>query len=136
MSLNIGFNFDAVLGLVAGYLKENPIKPWFNPFRRIQTNLVVGKPWLEDLYRFPSRRIKVEFCPTSPEKQAAELSQETLYSLFRRYGKIGEITSQSSESKVLPKFAYVDFARVRHAVMAKNCMHGFTGKKSPNNFRG
>lgn len=68
----------------------------------------------------------MEFCPTSPEKPAAELSQETLYSLFRRYGKIGEITSQSSESKILPKFAFVDFAKLRHAIMAKNCMHGFT----------
>jgi hypothetical protein len=111
------------LELVAGYLKENPIKPWFNPFHGVKANLVLGRPWLEDLYRFPCRRIKVEFCSTSPEKQAAELSQETLYSLFRKYGKIAEITSQSSESKVLPKFAYVDFAKVRHAIMAKNCMH-------------
>ncbi|TVY94316.1 Mitochondrial escape protein [Lachnellula willkommii] len=123
-----GITAKEIEGLVTGYLREHPIKPWFNPFRRIKSSLVVGKPWLEDLYRFPSRRIKVEFCPTSPEKQAAELSQETLYSLFRRYGKIGEITSQSSESKILPKFAYVDFARMRHAIMAKNCMHGFTAK--------
>jgi hypothetical protein len=25
----------------------------------------------------------------------------------------------------MPKFAYLDFARMRHAIMAKNCMHGF-----------
>ncbi|TVY81632.1 Mitochondrial escape protein [Lachnellula suecica] len=121
-----GITAKEIEELVAAYLRENPIKPWFNPFHRIRSNLVVGKPWLEDLYRFPSRRIKVEFCPTSPETQAAELSQETLYSLFRRYGKIAEITAQSSESKVLPKFAYVDFAKIRHAIMAKNCMHSFT----------
>jgi hypothetical protein len=47
-----------------------------------------------------------------------------LYSLFRRYGKLAEITSQASDSKVLPKFAYLDFARMRHAIMARNCMHG------------
>ncbi len=85
---------------------------------------MVGKPWLEDLYRFPSCRIKVEFVPTTPGGTAAELSQETLYSLFRRYGKLAEISSQPSDSKVLPKFAYLDFARMRHAIMARNCMHG------------
>jgi hypothetical protein len=113
-----------MIGLVSRYLEENPIKPWFSPFQRIRTNLVVGKPWLEDLYRFPSTRIKVEFVPPSPGLEAAELSQETLYSLFRKYGKLAEITSQPADSKVLPKFAYLDFTRIRHAVRAKNCLHG------------
>ena len=119
-----GITAKDIEGLVSRYLKENPIKPWFNPFRRIRTNLVVGKPWLEDLYRFPSTRIKVEFVPTSPGGEAAELSQESLYSLFRKYGKLAEISSQPSESKILPKYAYLDFASVRHSIMARNCMHG------------
>lgn len=119
-----GITAKEIEGLLRQYLKENPIKPWFNPFRRIRTNLVVGKPWLEDLYRFPSYRIKVEFVPVTPGGEAAELSQETLYSLFRKYGKLAEISSQPSDSKILPKYAYLDFARVRHAIMARNCMHG------------
>ncbi|TAQ84627.1 hypothetical protein B7494_g7058 [Chlorociboria aeruginascens] len=120
-----GITTKEIEGLINGYLREHPIKPWFNPFRRIRTNLVKGKPWLEDLYRFPSSRIKVEFIPTSPGGEAAELSQENLYSLFRKYGKIAEISSQPSDSKVLPKYAYMDFARLRHSIMARNCMHGF-----------
>jgi hypothetical protein len=119
-----GVTSKEVEGLISGYLKENPIKPWFSPFRRIRTNLVIGKPWLEDLHRFPSCRIKVEFVPTAPGAEAAELSQETLYSIFRKYGKLAEISSQPSDSKVLPKFAYLDFARMRHAIMARNCLHG------------
>ncbi|KAK0125310.1 mitochondrial escape protein 2 [Cadophora gregata] len=119
-----GITAKEVEGLLRQYLRENPIKPWFNPFRRIRTNLVVGKPWLEDLYRFPSSRIKVEFAPTSPGKESAELSQETLYSLFRKYGKIAEISPQPSDSKILPKYAHLDFARLSHAIMARNCMHG------------
>jgi hypothetical protein len=67
----------------------------------------------------------VEFVPTSPGGEAAELSQEALYSLFRRYGKISEITSQPSDSKILPKFAYLDYSAMRNSVMARNCMHGF-----------
>ncbi|KAL5329094.1 hypothetical protein ACEPPN_002603 [Leptodophora sp. 'Broadleaf-Isolate-01'] len=119
-----GITAKEVEGLLRQYLRDNPIKPWFNPFRRIRTNLVVGKPWLEDLYRFPSSRIKVEFAPTSPGKEVAELSQEALYSLFRKYGKIAEIIPQPSDSKIIPKYAHLDFARLRHAIMARNCMHG------------
>lgn len=111
-------------GLISGYLKEKPIKPWFNPFRQMRAKLVLGKPWLEDLYRFPSTRIRVEFAPCFPGGEVAELSQETLYSLFRKYGKIAEISSQASDSKVLPKFAILDFAKIRHSIMAKNCLHG------------
>ena len=112
-------------GTLREYLKESPIKPWFNPFRRVRAYLVLGRPWLEDLYRFPSSRLKIEFLPTSPEASAAELTQETLFTLFRRYGKLADIAAQPSDSKVLPKFAYVDFRSTRFAVMAKNCMHGF-----------
>ncbi|MCJ1313236.1 mitochondrial escape protein 2 [Agyrium rufum] len=108
------------------YLKENPIKPWFNPWRRVRSFLVVGKPWLEDLYRFPSTKLRVEFIPTKPGAEAAELSQETLYTLFRRYGKLAEIESQPSDSKALPKYAYLSFRLSRQAIMAKNCMHGYT----------
>lgn len=120
-----GITAQEIETLVGGYLKENEIKPWFNPFRRVRANLVRGVPWLEDLYRFPSSRIKVEFVAISPGGEAAELSQETLYSLFRRYGKLAEITSQPSDSKILPKYAYLDFARIRHAIMARNCLHSF-----------
>lgn len=112
-------------GTVKGYLKEKPITPWFNPFRKVQVSLVRGKPWIEDLQRLPSGRIKVEFLPTSPEASAAELTQETLYSLFRRYGPITEMTTQPSDSKIVPRYAYIDYGQMRAATMAKNCMHGF-----------
>ena len=107
-------------------LEKHPIKPWFNPFRGVTAGLVKGVPWLEDLYRFPKSRMRVEFvAPSDGDGSAVELSQETLYSFFRRYGKIAEITQQPSDSKVLPKYAYVDYVSVRDAIMARNCMHGF-----------
>lgn len=107
------------------YLKEQPIKPWFNPIRRVRASLVKGRPWIEDLYRIPSSRLRVEFLASSPEALAAELTQESIFSLFRRYGKIADIKAQPSDSKVLPRYAVVDYTRIRFAVMAKNCMHGF-----------
>ena len=111
---------------VKKYLKENPIKPWFNPFRRVKTSIVQGRPWLEDLYRTPSPKLKVEFIPVSPEQEAAELGQESLYSLFRKYGKLADIVPQPTSNKDLPKFAHLKFFQKRKAIMAKNCMHGYT----------
>lgn len=116
---------DEIENTLKKYLKEHPIKPWFNPLRRVRTFLVQGRPWIEDLYRIPSSRLKVEFSAPSPELSAAEPTQEMIFSLFRRYGKIADIRAQASDSKILPKYALIDYTRVRYAVMAKNCMHGF-----------
>lgn len=107
------------------YLMKNPVRPWFNPFYATRIALVRGRPWIEDLYRIPSRKLKVEFLPTFPEAAAAELTQETLYSLARRYGKLTDIVAQSSDSKVVPRYAFIEFNRLRSAITAKNCLHGF-----------
>jgi len=111
---------------VRAHLESNKIRPWWNPFRHVLCGLVLGKPWVEDLFRLPSRRLRVEFLPTDPGEQAAELSQEQLYSFFRPYGKLSDIITQSSDSKILPRYAYVDFASAPRCIMARNCLHGYT----------
>ena len=115
---------------VKAHLKEHPIKPWFNPFKQARTFLVKGVPWLEDLRRLPTASLKVEFVPSAPGQPAEELSQEILYTLFRRYGKLKDIKPQPTDSKDLPKYANLYFDGVRHAIMAKNCMHGYTVPQS------
>ncbi|OCK78111.1 hypothetical protein K432DRAFT_332656 [Lepidopterella palustris CBS 459.81] len=107
------------------YLKEQQIKPWWNPLVRMRVNMVKGRPWVEDLYRLPTSRLKVEFLPPGPGTEAVELSQEQLYAFFRPYGKLADIIPQPQDSKVLPRFAYLDFTARRRAIMAKNCMHGY-----------
>ncbi|KIV98663.1 uncharacterized protein PV09_09573 [Verruconis gallopava] len=109
---------------ISDYLKSEGIRPWWNPFDRVRASLVRGKPWVEDLYRLPSTRIRVEFVATDPNGDAVELSQEQLYSFFRPYGKLVDIIPQPPDSKLLPRFAYVDFANIHKAIMAKNCLHG------------
>lgn len=111
-------------------LQETPLKPWFNPFRGIKVGLVNGVPWLEDMARYPKSRLKVEFIPKEPGAEAVELSQETLFTLFRKYGKIADISPQPSDSKVLPKYAYLDFGFTRDAIMARNCLHGLIVSES------
>ncbi|GAM83594.1 hypothetical protein ANO11243_015820 [Dothideomycetidae sp. 11243] len=116
---------EQIQDAVESYLHENKIRPTLMPLHHVAAGLVRGKPWVEDLYRLPSQRLKVEFLPTKPGGEVAELSQEDLYSFFRPYGKLADIVSQPPDSKVLPKFAFIDFGHTRQAVMAKNCMHGY-----------
>jgi hypothetical protein len=118
-------SLDKVEEALAKYLKENNTKAWWSPFNRVEANVVRGKPWVEDLFRLPSSRLKVEFLPPHPGDQPVELTQEELYSYFRPYGKLTDITPQPSDSKVLPKYAILDFVSKTKAIMAKNCLHGF-----------
>jgi hypothetical protein len=110
---------------VTQHLESSPIKVWFRLFKNARAALVLGRPWIEDLYRRPSSRLRVEFLPTSPDSAAVELTQEELYSLARPYGKLGDIVRQPSDSKELPRYAYLDFTVPGYATMAKNCLHGF-----------
>lgn len=114
-----GSNPSDIESAVQKHLQENQVKPWWAPLANVRAGLVKGKPWVEDLYRLPSQRLKVEFLPTTPGAEVAELSQEQLYAYFRPYGKLADIISQPSDSKVLPKFALLDFDTTRKAVMAK-----------------
>ncbi|KAJ6032465.1 Mitochondrial escape protein 2 [Penicillium herquei] len=120
---------QSICDAIQVHLKNNPIRPWFNPFQVAGADLVRGRPWIEDLYRIPSQTLKVEFLPDSTEGPPEELTQEALYSLFRPYGKITEIQEQPSDSKVLPKYAIIRFDRPRYAVMARNCMHGYAASE-------
>jgi hypothetical protein len=115
-----------VAAAVDEYLKKNPIRPWFNPLDRVGVGRVLGKPWIEDMYHFPSPKLKVEFLSSSSNSAPAELTPEALYSLFRRYGKIKDIDRQPPDSKVLPKYAMVEFTRVKYAILARSCTHGVT----------
>lgn len=110
------------------YLKDEPVKPWWAPFRRMRTKVVKGRPWVEDLMRMPAARLRVEFISGESggnSADAVELSQEELFQFFRPYGKLSDIVMQPPDSKILPKFAHVDFSTMGKAIMAKNCMHGY-----------
>ncbi|CAM1504163.1 Fc.00g017540.m01.CDS01 [Cosmosporella sp. VM-42] len=112
-------------GTLIKQLKEHPLKPWFNPFRRVTARLVQGTPWLEDLYRYPTSLLKIEFVPPEPGVTPQELSEETIYNLFRKYGKIADIIPQPADSKATPRYALLGYPSMRDAIMARNCMHGF-----------
>jgi hypothetical protein len=120
-----GTTEEEIESALQSYQDEHAVNPWFNPLRSVRSFRVRGRPWMEDLYRFPSQSIRVEFMPAADGTQPVELSQESLYALFRQYGKIGEIISQPSDSKVVPRYAEIYFIKLRSATVAKSCLHGF-----------
>ncbi|KDQ13211.1 hypothetical protein BOTBODRAFT_188730 [Botryobasidium botryosum FD-172 SS1] len=79
--------------------------------------LVKGKPWKEDLFRFPSPLIKVEF-------EGPDVHQEQLYEILRSYGHIVDITRPQPVPAGTPRSSIVSFTRLRSATIAHNCAHG------------
>ncbi|KAK6528723.1 mitochondrial escape protein 2 [Orbilia ellipsospora] len=104
-------------------LANRNTRPWFNPFNRLKCFLVQGQPWFEDLNRFPVNRLKVEF-------EGADVSAEQLYSTFRPFGRLVDITPLPKDSKELPRYAYLQFWKLRSATAARNCLHDIKIKNS------
>ncbi|CDK25635.1 unnamed protein product [Kuraishia capsulata CBS 1993] len=80
---------------------------------------VKGIPWIEDLRRFATSKIKVSF-------NGPQLTQENMYLLFRRYGIIEDIQPPAPDSKEVPLSAYVTFRQTRSAITARHCVTGLT----------
>lgn len=102
---------------VNSMIQQNTIKessvPFLSFFTRAAAFPVKGSPWIEDLRRLPTTTIVVNF-------QGPALTQEELYSLFRRYGTIIDIfptTGAGSPAKV-------KYRSFRGAICAKNCVSG------------
>ncbi|WVR05410.1 hypothetical protein IAU60_002425 [Kwoniella sp. DSM 27419] len=81
--------------------------------------VVKGRQWTEDMNRFPSPRLRVEF-------DGPDVSQEMLYTLFRPYGRVADIQPPTPVPAGSLRFATVSFSRVSPAATAINCLHGFS----------
>lgn len=76
---------------------------------------VKGIPWIEDLGRYPSKSLKIKF-------QGDILSQESLYAMFRRYGKIADITLPKAGDA--EQTAIITYWTLRSAISARHCLTG------------
>lgn len=76
---------------------------------------VKGTPWIEDLSRYPSPKLTVKF-------DGDPLTEEELYMLFRRYGRIVDILPRTSSDPT----ATILFKNIRSAICAKNCITGIS----------
>ncbi|KAF8337623.1 RNA12 protein-domain-containing protein [Cantharellus anzutake] len=91
--------------------------PSWSGLRQGDIWLVKGKPWKEDLDRFPSSQLRIEF-------EGADVHTEVLYEALRPYGPLVDITRPSPVPAGAPHFANAVFYQVRSAVRAQNCLHG------------
>ncbi|KAJ3391750.1 mitochondrial escape protein 2 [Lobulomyces angularis] len=98
-------------------LVDSGVRSYFN-FNYVRAHHVVGTPFIEDMLgHLPEKRLKVEF-------EGPDVPMETLYTEFRKYGRILDIITQPKSCKDLPRFAMVQFASLKYASNAKNCLHG------------
>ncbi|KZT03537.1 uncharacterized protein LAESUDRAFT_761884 [Laetiporus sulphureus 93-53] len=87
--------------------------------------LIKGKPWREDMNRFPSPLLRVAF-------EGPDVPEESLYNLLRPYGRIQDLTQPLPPS--VPgglRYSTVTFGRVRSAAIAHNAIHGSQVRPSP-----
>ncbi|KAJ3334144.1 mitochondrial escape protein 2 [Blyttiomyces sp. JEL0837] len=102
---------------IRAHVETRGLRSSFN-FGKINVYPVKGFPFIEDLQSsIPSSRVKVEF-------DGPELSIESLYKEFRDYGKIDDITIQKGANKDAPKYAHIQFVKIRSATSARVCMQG------------
>jgi hypothetical protein len=74
---------------------------------------VRGRQWMEDMNRFPSIRLRVEF-------DGPDVSQEVLYELFRPYGRLADITPPAPVPAGNLRYAVIHYGRLRSAAVAIN----------------
>ncbi|WVQ78611.1 hypothetical protein IAT38_000697 [Cryptococcus sp. DSM 104549] len=81
--------------------------------------VVKGKQWTEDMNRFPSNRLRVEF-------DGPDVSQEMLYTLFRPYGRVADINPPTPVPAGSLRFATVSFSNLSPAAISINTLHGYS----------
>lgn len=92
---------------------EESSKSLLSFFTKAAAFPVKGSPWIEDLRRLPNTTVKIQF-----EDQI--LTEEEIYSLFRRYGTIIDIFPPNGNEKS----AIIKYRSYRAAICAKNCVSG------------
>ncbi|QLG72957.1 hypothetical protein HG535_0E00410 [Zygotorulaspora mrakii] len=102
---------------VNAMIQQNTAKesstPVLSYFTKASAFPVKGYPWIEDLKRLPNKTILIKF-------QGPALTEEEIYSLFRRYGTISDIFPASGSDNS----ARVKYRSFRGAICAKNCVSG------------
>ncbi|KAJ3187711.1 mitochondrial escape protein 2 [Gaertneriomyces sp. JEL0708] len=101
---------------IRAWVNEQGLRSWMN-LQRVRCFQVRGHPWVDDMLgRLPSRILKVEF--HGPDPSVADL-----YTLFRPFGRIVDISPQPASVKDLPRSATIEFTRIRSATSARNCLN-------------
>ncbi|KAJ1673727.1 mitochondrial escape protein 2, partial [Spiromyces aspiralis] len=108
------------VGIIVDRIRQHLVnvnkRKWFN-FNHVRAFRVLGDPFDEDIMnRYPSSKLKVSF-------SGPNMTVEQLFSEFRQFGRIYDITMQPMTDKEVPRWAVVNFVHLRSATSALNCVH-------------
>ncbi|KAI0079001.1 hypothetical protein K474DRAFT_1592893 [Panus rudis PR-1116 ss-1] len=104
-------------------VKHGGVPSWFGlPHGNIW--LVKGRPWREDLMRYPSNILKVAF-------DGPDVPEETVYNLLRPYGRIADMQPPTPVPAGTLRSMTVIFRQVRASVSSKNTLHSLTIYPAP-----
>ncbi|VDC07176.1 unnamed protein product [Peniophora sp. CBMAI 1063] len=81
--------------------------------------LVRGKPWREDMNRFPTQILRVAF-------DGPDLSEESLYASFRPFGRIRDLSPPSAVPNTPYRASRITFKTFRSSIIARNVLYGNT----------
>lgn len=108
-------------------IREPELRGWQRSAGAGRAWVVKGRQWTEDLSRYPSSQLKVEFA-------GPDVQQEVLYSLFRPYGRILEIVPPSPVPAGALRYSILKFSRISTAVAASNCLHSYSTPTSQTDY--
>ncbi|KAG6820790.1 hypothetical protein H0H93_011555 [Arthromyces matolae] len=80
--------------------------------------MVKGTPWREDMDRYASALVQVAF-------EGPDIREQQLYELFRRFGRIQNISSPAPAAPGTLRSSTIRFSRIHSATIARNVLHGF-----------
>ncbi|KAF4578617.1 mitochondrial escape protein 2 [Pleurotus pulmonarius] len=98
--------------------------PSWNGIWRGNVWLVQGSPWREDMNRFAFSMLRVTF-------EGPDVPEQTLYQLFRPYGRIQDLTMPTTVPAGTPRSSVITFSRIRPAAIARNVVHGLEIASTP-----
>ncbi|GJJ12482.1 hypothetical protein Clacol_006724 [Clathrus columnatus] len=89
------------------------------PFKTGHIWRVIGYPWKEDMRRYASRTLRVEF-------DGPDIREERLWDFLRPFGRIEYINPPVPVPAGMLRSSHVTFQRISSATVAHNCIHGIS----------
>ncbi|KAI0048209.1 exonuclease [Auriscalpium vulgare] len=110
-------DLNALLVRLRAHVRSKGGVPSSAGLRRGDIWLVQGSPWREDMNRFATPILRVAFDGPDPHEEA-------LYSAFRPYGRILDLTPPAPVPGAPYRAATLTYANLRAAIVARNVAHG------------
>ncbi|KAJ3216920.1 mitochondrial escape protein 2 [Dinochytrium kinnereticum] len=112
-----GGSVEEAFQVIKNHIDTKGLRSSFN-FAKINPYLVKGEPFVEDIQSsVPTSRVRVEF-------SGPALTSQQLFTEFRPFGKIEDISLVQVPGKEVKTVGHIQFSRIRSATAARTCLQG------------